>query len=161
MDVEAIYSREEFKILEIDARLPSQTPTAVYWSTNQNMIELLGNLYVPSPIDRPPAGGTVRGVVYEHVQVCGHSLRFYGERIMSEGGPLRLQQSFFGADEALTNFVSGSDNWVATLVFCGRNSQRAWEKRNRSITRITQHLGIKDVVDSQPAIAANNSGFRF
>lgn len=161
MDVEAIYSREEFKILEIDARLPSQTPTAVYWSTNQNMIELLGNLYVPSPIDRPPAGGTVRGVVYEHVQVCGHSLRFYGERIMSEGGPLRLQQSFFGADEALTNFVSGSDNWVATLVFCGRNSQLAWEKRNRSITRITQHLGIKDVVDSQPAIAANNSGFRF
>ncbi len=42
MDVEAIYSRGEFKVLEIDARLPSQTPTAVYWSTNCNMIRLLG-----------------------------------------------------------------------------------------------------------------------
>ena len=45
MDVEAIFSRGEFKVLEIDARLPSQTPTAVYWSTNRNMIQLLGDLY--------------------------------------------------------------------------------------------------------------------
>ena len=46
MDVEAILSRGELKILEIDARLPSQTPTAVYWSTGSNMVQLLGDLFL-------------------------------------------------------------------------------------------------------------------
>jgi len=54
MDVEAIYCRGEFKILEIDARLPSQTPTAVYWSTNQNMVGFLGDLYATPQDDCPP-----------------------------------------------------------------------------------------------------------
>jgi pyrrolysine biosynthesis protein PylC len=160
MDVEAIYARKEFKILEIDARLPSQTPTAVYWSTNQNMVVLLGNLYVPSQNDSSPARDSVRGVVYEHIQVCGNRLKFCGERVMSHGGPLRLQPNFFGADEAITNFASGIDKWVATLVFSGANKNRAWEKRNRSIDQITRHLGINEVVDSQPALVSSNSGSR-
>ena len=152
MDVEAIYSHEEFKILEIDARLPSQTPTAVYWSTSQNMIEILGNLYAPERNLYFQAGDGVQGVVYEHIRVCGHSLKFCGERIMSDEGPLRMQKNFFGADEALTNFASGTERWVATLIFSGKNRRRAWEKRNCSITEITQQMGIQEVVDPQPAI---------
>ena len=150
MDVEAIYSQEEFKILEIDARLPSQTPTAVYWSTNQNMVEIIGNLYAPAQNASLPAEDGVQGIVYEHIRVSGHCLQFCGESIMSDEGPLRVHQNFFGADEALTNFAAGIDRWVATLIFSGKNRQRAWEKRNRSITEITKRLGIKEVVDSQP-----------
>jgi pyrrolysine biosynthesis protein PylC len=150
MDVEAIYSGEGFNVLEIDARLPSQTPTAVYWSTNQNMVELLGDLYASSQNDYPPAGKVVRAVIYEHIQVCGPILRFSGERIMATGGALKLQRDFFGADEALTNFAAGLDKWVATLIFSGKNRHQAWEKRNRSITELKQSLGIKEVVDSQP-----------
>jgi pyrrolysine biosynthesis protein PylC len=39
MDVEVILHKGELKVLEIDARFPSQTPTAVYHSTGINMIE--------------------------------------------------------------------------------------------------------------------------
>ncbi len=158
MDVEAVYSGEEFKILEIDARLPSQTPTAVYWSTNQNMVGLLKDLYVPPKHGRPPAGDVVRAVVYEHIQVCGNILKFCGERVMSAGGALKLQHNFFGADEALTNFAADLDTWVATLIFLGTNRHRAWEKRNRSIVQIKQRLGIEEVVDSKPGVASGNSG---
>ena len=158
MDVEVIFYRGELKVLEIDARLPSQTPTAVYWSTNLNMIGLLGDLYAMPKDDFPPAGDILRGTVYEHIQVSGDMLKICGERIMTEGGPLNLQGDFFGADEALTNFVPGKDQWVATLIFSGTNRHQAWEKRNRCIAEIVRRLKIKEVIDSQPVIGPEISG---
>jgi pyrrolysine biosynthesis protein PylC len=158
MDVEAIYSRGEFKILEIDARLPSQTPTAVYWSTNQNMVGLLGNLHATPQDDCPPAGDIARGVVYEHIHVSGDILKISGEGIMTEGGPLNLQNNFFGADEAITNFEPGKDQWIATLIFCGTDRQQTQEKRNRGISEIVRQIEIKDVIDPQPITTSGNSG---
>ena len=153
MDVEAIYSRGGFKILEIDARLPSQTPTAVYWSTNQNMVGFLGNLYAIPQDDCPLARDIARGVVYEHIHVSGDILKICGERVMTEGGPLNLQNNFFGADEAITNFEPGKDQWAATLIFSGTDTHQAWEKRNHCITKIIRRQGIKEVVDPQPDVA--------
>ena len=156
MDVEAIYSLGEFKILEIDARLPSQTPTAVYWSTNQNMVKLLGDLYATPTDDLPPAGDNMRGTVYEHIQVSGDRLKISGESIMTKWGPLTSQKDFFGADEAITNFEPGKDQWVATLIFCGTDRQQAWEKRESSIAKITRRLMIKEVVDPVPEVIAGS-----
>ena len=150
MDVEVICCRGEFKILEIDARLPSQTPTAVYWSTHQNMAGLLGNLYATPQDDCPPSGGIARGVVYEHMCVSGDILRICGEGIMTQGGPLYLAHDFFGADEAITNFEPGREAWVATMIFSGTCRHRAWEKRNQCIAGIVRQLGIKEVIDPEP-----------
>jgi len=150
IDVEAIFSRGKFKVLEIDARLPSQTPTAVYWSTHQNMVKLLGNLFIAPQDDFPPAADILRATVYEHIQVFGDILGISGERIMTAGGPLNLQADFFGADEAITNFAPGKDRWVATLIFSGANRDQAWKKRTRSIAEIVRRLGIKEVIDTQP-----------
>jgi pyrrolysine biosynthesis protein PylC len=136
--------------LEIDARLPSQTPTAVYWSTNQNMIEILGDLYANSQRQPDAAGNTPRGAVYEHILVSGDTLAISGERIMTGGGPLKLQSGFFGADEAITNYKPGQDPWVATLIFSGSNREQVWEKRSRSLDKIVKQFGIKKVVDSDP-----------
>lgn len=41
MDVEVILHDHKLKVLEIDARLPSQTPTVVYKSTGINLLEAL------------------------------------------------------------------------------------------------------------------------
>jgi len=151
MDVEAIYSSDEFKVLEIDARLPSQTPTAVYWSTQCNMVRLLGDLYTLTGSTTPPEEDMLRGAVYEHIHVCGDILKICGEGIMTQGGPLKLQTDFFGADEAITNFTPGRSQWVATLVFSGADRQQAWEKRNRCVAEITGRFKIKEVVDSFPS----------
>jgi len=150
MDLEAIYSRGQFKVLEIDARLPSQTPTAVYWSTNHNMIQLLGDLYA-APAGAPPAAGNrERGAVYEHIQVGGDTLKINGERIMTRAGPLKPRADFFGAAEALTNFGPGQDRWVATLIYSGADRRRAWEKRTQCIDEIVKQFKIKEVIDSEP-----------
>jgi pyrrolysine biosynthesis protein PylC len=136
--------------LEIDARLPSQTPTAVYWSTNQNMVRLLGDLFSAPQDDFPPADDILRATVYEHIHVSGDILQISGEGIMAAGGPLSLQADFFGADEAITNFGPGKDQWVATLIFSGKNRQSAWAKRNRSIAEMVRRLGINKVIDPEP-----------
>jgi pyrrolysine biosynthesis protein PylC len=158
MDVEVICCRGEFKILEIDARLPSQTPTAVYWSTDQNMVGLLGDLYAAPQADFPPAGDIARGVVYEHIHVSRDILKISGEGIMAEGGPLNLQNNFFGADEAITTFEPGKDQWAATLIFSGKNRYQAWEKRNHCIAQIIRRQGINEVVDPQPVFDPEISG---
>ncbi len=47
MDVEVILHEGDLKLLEIDARFPSQTPMAVYWAAGINMVQLLAEQFVP------------------------------------------------------------------------------------------------------------------
>ncbi|NOX35135.1 MAG: 3-methylornithine--L-lysine ligase PylC [Deltaproteobacteria bacterium] len=120
MDVEAVLNKDQLKLLEIDARFPSQTPIAVFWSTGINMVELLGRLVLNGKIldDEP---GYERSVVVEHVLVSGSGLEVSGEHIMTQHGPLTIQPDFFGANEAITSYTPGAEKWVATLIFSGRS----------------------------------------
>ena len=107
MDVEVMVGRDGPKLLEIDARLPSQTPTAVYWSSGLNIVELLERTVrdaAPPAIDRTPR----RACVYQHVRASRGMLDVLGEHVMGGAGPLRLVPGFFGADEALTDYAPGS-----------------------------------------------------
>ena len=45
MDLEVIEHNGIFKVLEIDARIPSQTPTAVLHSSGMNLLEELRDLF--------------------------------------------------------------------------------------------------------------------
>ncbi|WP_338097797.1 3-methylornithine--L-lysine ligase PylC [Methanolapillus ohkumae] len=45
MDVEAIAGKKGFKVLEIDARFPSQTPICVYFSSGVNLLLLLAEAF--------------------------------------------------------------------------------------------------------------------
>ena len=59
MDVEVMVSGAQPRLLEIDARLPSQTPTAVYWSSGLNIVELLAETVRDEapPVGRPHGRG--------------------------------------------------------------------------------------------------------
>ncbi len=70
MDVEVMVRGDEAKVLEIDARLPSQTPTAVFWSSGLNLVELLAETVIHEGVpalDRRPR----RACVYQHVSASG------------------------------------------------------------------------------------------
>lgn len=114
MDVEAILNNGQLKVLEIDARLPSQTPTAVYWSTGINMLELLAGCFIP--LSPGSTSQKPRKIIYEHIDVSPHGIEVCGEHIMADAGPLTLRRTFHGAAEALTNYTPGRDQWVATLI---------------------------------------------
>jgi len=141
-DVEVILDKEELKLLEIDARLPSQTPTAVYQSTGINLVKILGELFV-NPGTETVAGlpEKPRAVIYEHIRVSGQRIEVAGEHIMSGSGPLSVHSDFFGADEAITSYKPGCDNWVATLIFTENNMRDAYTKKSETINAITKHCG--------------------
>ncbi len=150
MDVEAVFNDNMFKILEIDARLPSQTPTAVWWSAGVNLLGLLTRCFLSGEEIKKPVASSSKGVVYEHIRVKGNLLETAGEHIMSESDALYLQHDFFGADEALTNYRPHRHEWVATLINSAETRQAAWEKRNRVVADIRRHFDLGRYIDDGP-----------
>ena len=157
MDVEVILQKEAFKVLEIDVRLPSQTPTTVYRSTGINMIESLGKVFLKDFKICQTASHAAVGTVYEHIRVSPDLLEVKGEHIMAGSGTLHLQQDFFGADEAITNFDFDKDRWVATLIVSGTDRWSALAKRDRIIKDIAKRYSLKRVDDSTPVFASRQS----
>lgn len=152
MDVEAILHEDRLKVLEIDARLPSQTPTAVYWSSGWNMVEMLANLLLDKNAKSKTNPDAPKGVVYEHIRVSPGFLEVSGEHIMSGADVLHIQRDFFGADEAVTNYAAGLDNWVATLIISENDRNAAWDKRNSVIAHLKKKFKVHKVLDPAPSV---------
>jgi pyrrolysine biosynthesis protein PylC len=160
MDVEAILHHGELKVLEIDARLPSQTPTAVFSSSRMNIVEMLGEIFFYSREPKTCVNSDYRGVIFEHVRLSPGLLEFSGEHIIAKAGPLKLLRDFFGADEALTNYCRSGDSWVATLITTGRDCAEAREKRDDVIKNIRMHCKVNAILDPGPESTGLTSRFR-
>ena len=150
MDVEVILHDRTLKVLEVDARLPSQTPTAVFWSTGINILELLADLFLGNGTPRRGDMAAPIGVVYEHIRVTPHRLEVAGEHLISGADALQIRENFFGADEAITNYTPRRQEWVATLIISEKTRETAWEKRNQVISDIRQHFNIDVYQDLNP-----------
>jgi len=147
MDVEVVFHNDALKVLEIDARLPSQTPTVVNKSIDINMLEFLYGVFVKGAIPAMPGIGHERGVVYEHIKVSPGILEVLGEHVMANAHPLKRYDDFFGADEAITDFAPGCSPWVATLITTGNNREEAWNKRCQVIRDIRDYFKLSLYVD--------------
>jgi pyrrolysine biosynthesis protein PylC len=152
MDVEAVLHEGRLNVLEIDARFPSQTPTAVYHSTGINMVEALARVFLPGEgrEAQPTPARSPRGSILEHVRVGRGELAVCGEGIMARAGPLRLEADFFGAQEALTNYTPHLSEWVATLLVTGSDLEEAWTRRERVIAEIRGRFGLTRYRDDSP-----------
>ncbi len=146
MDVEVILHNRQLKLLEIDARLPSQTPTAVYHSTGVNILELLASVFTGSAILQQtptPPPTHPKAAIFEHLTVKKGILQTAGEHVIASAGPLSHKLGFFGADEALTNYSPGLTGWVATLIITAGDRNAAFAKRDEVVTRITREMNLK------------------
>ncbi len=152
MDVEAIFHEGQLKVVEIDARFPSQTPIAVYHSTGINMVERLAMIFSAQDKGKPGSVPTrpMRGSILEHIRVRDGQLTVCGEHIMAEDGPLHLEANFFGADEALTSHAPGRPDWVATLMVKGSHLEDARERRDRVIGEIRDRFDLRIYNDEYP-----------
>jgi len=166
MDIEVIRDGSTLRILEIDARLPSQTPICVYASTGANILSLLAGVFLEDQILAKPQLSRERGVIFEHIQIAPGELSVAGEHIMSSAGPLQLKTDFFGADEAITNQTASRSTWVATLIISAPNRETAWDKRQTIIANIMASLDIDRYRDpysklnSLPALPGENSNYK-
>ena len=151
MDVEVILHDGRLKLLEIDARLPSQTPIAVFWSTGYNMVAALASLFLgPVPPGPLPAAAGWRAAVLEHVHVSGNRLEVTGEHVLARRGPLRVERGFFGVEEAITDRAPGRSDWVATLLVTGGDAGQAWRRRCEAVEAIRSAHGLDECQDPEP-----------
>lgn len=149
MDVEVILSNGKLKVLEIDARIPSQTLSAVYKSTKIVAPNVyFGDLKSEDIMEFTNIRG--RGVVYEHILVTENKIKVCGEHIMGINGPLKHVYNFFGSDEALTNYEPNKKSWVATLIISDENREKAWKKHLMVIEQIKKIKKIDIYEDLYP-----------
>jgi pyrrolysine biosynthesis protein PylC len=149
MDVEVMVSGAQPRLLEIDARLPSQTPTAVYWSSGLNIVELLAETVrreAPPVVDRTAA----RACVYQHVRAGRGMLEVLGEHVMGSAGPLRVVPGFFGADEALTDYEPGRAEWAATLIVAAGSAREARARAAAVVAEVARCEGLRAAPEDEP-----------
>jgi 3-methylornithine--L-lysine ligase len=142
MDVEVMVRDGEPLVLEIDARLPSQTPTAVYWSSGLNIVEALFGAVtrgVLPPRDPEPR----RACVYQHVRVHDGVAEVTGEHVMGGARPLRLVPGLYGADEVLTDRAAGVGRWSATLIVSASTAAEAGEAAAGALRDLAEHEGVE------------------
>lgn len=150
MDIEVILDNDVLRVLEIDARLPSQTPITVLASTGVNMLQLLAEQHCPPSNKKTDIAIAQRGVVYEHINVTGSTLTVMGEHAMASAGALHLEKDFFGADEAIICQLGKQKDWVATLIISAENRTAAWEKREAVIADIMRFFNLNTYRDRTP-----------
>ncbi len=144
-DIETVLYKGEMYVLEIDARLPSQTPTTVFYSTGVNMVKELYKMLVQKIFELPPIN-EINCVVYEHILINEDekSIKFLGENIMGTHGKLEILKDFHGADEAIVSELSEDSTRVATLIFSDEKWSEVWGKRNVTVQSISNYLRHKE-----------------
>lgn len=122
MDVEVIDDGQALKVLEIDARIPSQTPIAVLYSSGMNLLSELADVTVHGSF-REEQRDENHFSVYEHYRRQDGQVLQEGEHMMSEAGPLSIREGLFGSKVVISDYRGETEdfkgifvNWADSLV---------------------------------------------
>ena len=130
MDVEAISGPKGLKVIEIDARFPSQTPTAVYHSSGINLIELLLSAFtdgIEVKIDEEDIKifPENKYCIYEHLMLGEKEISFLlGSRYYPRGN----NYGNYYEEPRIEIFLCKGKNPVFTLVIWGEDRAEAEAK---------------------------------
>lgn len=153
MDVEVIETGGVLKILEIDARIPSQTPITVYHATGWNMMTEMAKAFGRGPVAEGALWPKEKYVSLEQIQVDGTFVSVLGEHIMAEAGTLSHYDDFCGADEAFSDYAPGKEKWAATLICTAETKEKLTSKRKQIPAEVARLIG-KEITfcDEEPAL---------
>lgn len=142
-DVELIMHGQQPYVLEIDARVPSQTPIAIYHATGANLVHETACVFVPEARDADaPASGAASGssaalapgaAMLQHLRIEGGSVELVGEGCLADAQPLERADGLFGAERALASGLEGPGPAFATLVVGGRDRAEALERMDEAV----------------------------
>lgn len=149
MDVEAILTPKGLRVLEIDARIPSQTPAAIQAATGVNLLEELMFTALGKET------GCVRGdgsSVYRHVVMKDGVLRACGEKEFGHVRKPRLVKGLFGADDVITDYEPGKTEWRATLITHGPTEDEVDRRCGSTIEAILDECSAESFIDGSPEV---------
>lgn len=150
MDVEVIDDNGILKVLEIDARIPSQTPIAVYHSSGINQVQEIYDLFCKGKFESIPQTKK-KYASFEHLLICNHKIEVKGEHIMGEAGPLKLIENFCGSDEAITDYQPGNSIWRGTFINSAESENALQQRREIMFKQISSLQGEElELLDLSP-----------
>ena len=147
MDVEAVDTERGLRVLEIDARIPSQTPAAIEAATGVNLLEELVCTFTGMTHEHHDGPGCA---VYEHFVISDGVIRTCGEKEFAHVDRPYFERDFFGADKAITDFGRHPGTWRVTIINSGTTMQEVLHKRRLFITGVMQELGLDEFIDRSP-----------
>ena len=115
MDLEVIDCHGEIKILEIDARLPSQTAIVVYHASGMNYIKELYDLFTSGGFigDQINYGKCASLTHYRFEDGVWSS---HGEHIMVEGEPLDYTEGLCSEADVISDYLPSRSVWRGTFI---------------------------------------------
>lgn len=125
-DIEVIDHQGILKLIEIDARFPSQTPIAVFKSCGINLVESLVELALGNFHKLKRTKNEV--CYYQQIEVNESRILVIGEHTIGSCIGLQLIEEFFGANEAITDYCEGNVNWKAIVMITADTYQNAYNK---------------------------------
>jgi len=147
MDVEAIASPRGLKVIEIDARFPSQTPTVVYHSSGINLVELLvrafeGGIKEMKQIKKLEDLPKNDYCSFEHFLLKKEengerTLHPAGEQFLSEGS----EYGEYYSEPGLEIFACKGENPIFTLIARAPDREEAESVRRRGISILEEDFG--------------------
>lgn len=143
-DIEVISDKGQCKLLEIDARIPSQTPVSVYHSCGINMVEVLVKLALKQEIlidKKIPQ----KVCYYQQIVVSKENIKVLGEHVMENCKELCYKKGFFGADFALTDYRDDEQEFSAIVVVTDENYEDAYTRFLRCINNIRDYFKAYDL----------------
>ena len=173
-DLEMVFHDSRLYVLEIDARMPSQTPIAVYHASGINLFEELAQVFLAqtcqesqaesnaTPLSCLEASSTgTAHVVLQHVLaerrespaqsqtaealVTTESVvHIIGEGQLIEAPPLVEQNGFFSADVALVGKDTKRNSFYATLVAKDESGNLAARKMDRIVEELASKVAADD-----------------
>lgn len=143
-DIELVWCEGKPYVLEIDARMPSQTPIAVYHATGINLVDEAARLFSGNEwgTDERRISRMHGATVLQHVRISPDSRRspiaLIGEGELADKPPLRRIDGFFGADAALACESRESGEAYATIVATACNPDLALKRIEEILTHIRE-----------------------
>lgn len=149
MDVEAISTPKGLRVLEIDARIPSQTPAAILTATGINILEEMVTGVLGRPANRIPYGNSG---LYWHLHFKDGVLRTTGEKEFSKVGRPLVSSGLFGSDRSISDYVPDAREWHGTFMVSGRTPEEAESRRLMILDRIKDACGVREYIDGVPKV---------
>lgn len=138
-DIEVICHNGTLKLLEIDARVPSQTPISVYHSCGFNMIEAMVQFVLGKPVGKEKKETQV--VMYQQIVVSGQEIKVLGEHVMGACKRLHRDKGFFGALDAITDYEPGAEKFSAIVITAGNTQKEAYAQFEHCVKQISEAVG--------------------
>ncbi len=149
MDMEAIDTPNGLRVLEIDARIPSQTPAAIEAGTGINLLKELVDCAMGKVSTVKSTGNAG---VYEHYVFKDGVLSTSGEKEFGRVREPRIISGLFGSDKMITDYQPGKKEWRTTVITKGRDENEADKKHLAVRERMISESGAKTFYDESPEI---------